>query len=534
MNPTKLPRPFLHWSLLPGISAFFAAVVGLLWPFYQFYIDLDAISYLTLVRSYLEGDYHQAVNAFWSPMGVWLTTLWVQVTGWPLFAAAIFVNAAGGWATLITGQCLFNRFRESSLERWCFGLSTALFWAYVVYYQSFTDVWQCFFLLAGLLILLSPNFEKRPGLWLLTGLLAALAYFSKAYSFYFFPLMIATVSGIRMQHAHSYNLKKHALITLSSVCTMLLLAAPWMYLLQEKYGFWMASTAGKLNLSWWLEGTQLMREEIQVLVPPPYPDSLFYFEDPWLVQGPLTGLWDSPTLFLKFMARIAFNALQWVVSANKISPFYFIIWLFSISVILRRRRFAGIREAAFVLSVVFLIFPLPFWPMTFDNGRYLWFTVPLSMILGLTAFDYLRARYPLGRQLNRLLVAIFFLSFLVAPALDLKNHFREGRAEFDMAQQLKTLGIQGPFVSNLSYEDGKKPLHLLAWFTNSPWYCHTLSRFSTDEILRDAARYPVRYYFYFYRGSGEDYQLKDVDGQPYPERTGGAVQGLKVFELKRH
>lgn len=517
--------------LLTGISIFFTVITWLLWPYYQYYIDIDAISYLTLVKNYLAGNYEQAVNAFWSPMGVWLTAIWVKLSGWPLFASAIFVNAIGGWAALLSSQGLFNKFRKSLFERCCFGVTMALFWAYVVYIQSFTDIWQCFFLLCGLLVLLHKNFEKRLALWLLAGLLAALAYFSKAYSFYFFPLMILTVSGIKMKQDKNYRLKKHMLIAIVSIGVMLVVAAPWLYLLHDKYGFWSASTAGKLNLSWWLEGTQKMRPDIQVLVPPPYPGSLFYFEDPLWVQGALTHFWDSPMLFLKFIARIGFNALQWVVSGNRISPFYFPIWLFCIWVILQKGKFAFTQKRLILLIVVFLIFPLPYWPMTFDNGRYLWFTVPLSILLGLSAFDYLKGRYPMRLYASRLLITSFFLSFLVTPILDLKELFGEGENEYKMAQSLKALGIQGPFVSNLSYAEGKAPLHFIAWFNQSPWYCHTLSQFSTEEILADAQRYPVRYYFYFHNGTGDSYQLEDAAGKPYPELTNSIIPGLKVFDL---
>lgn len=509
----------------------FVGVVAALWPFYKYYIDPDAISYLILVKDYLAGNYHQAINAFWSPMGCWLTVLCVHITGWPLVASAIFVNAIGGWATLVSGQFLFHKFRKNRLERWCFGLCMALFWAYVVYFQSFTDIWQCFYLTAGLNLLLNKSFEQKPLLWITVGALAALSYFSKAYSFYFFPLMILVVSGLKLKHIGQYHFKKHLTIVFVAGLTMLFLVSPWLYLLHEKYGIWTTSTAGTLNLTWWLEGYQNTKAGMEVLVPPPYSNSsIFYFEDPLLAQGHLVHFWDSPHLFLKFVARIGYNAFLWVTSSNLISPFYFAIWLLAIPLILKRTQ-KIFNNGHKILVIILLIFPLPYWLMTFDKGRYLWFTLPLCMIIGLVIFEKTITRF-LPKLALRFLIPVFFFSFLVTPVLNLKEHFKDGYREHNIGQQMSTLNIRGSFVSNLSYADGYKILPAIAWFSKNAWYCHMLSQFSTKEILKEADHYKVKYYFYFFEGTGEDYQLTDENNHPYPEVTGGHIPGLKVFQLR--
>lgn len=58
-------------------------LVCMLWPFLQYYIDPDALSYLNLSRDYLAGHYQEAINAYWSPMGIWLTVLWERLSGIP-------------------------------------------------------------------------------------------------------------------------------------------------------------------------------------------------------------------------------------------------------------------------------------------------------------------------------------------------------------------------------------------------------------------------------------------------------------------
>lgn len=519
-----------HLLLIFTSSLLLIGLVGCLWPYYKYFVDPDAISYLVIVKSYLANDYVHAVNAFWSPLGCWLTVLLVKITDWELFASAIIVNTAGALFTLIVAQVLFYKFRKDVFENWCFAVCNAFFWSYIVYIQSFTDVWQCFFLLAALLLLLKDNLQQKPLYWILLGLIGALAYFSKAYSFYFFPLMVLVVLAIKIRPWERRNYKIFFKISITVIGIMLLSIAPWIYLIHEKYGIWTSSTAGTLNLSWWLEGTQIPRKDISVLIPPPpYKGSIFYFEDPLLVQGDMVHFWDSPRLFLKFIVRICYNAIQWVISCNNLSPFYFFIWLFTVLFVVQRKHslFNGKLKQ---LVVIFLLFPLPYWIITFDNGRYLWFTIPLSMIIGLYLFEQHIAKY-FGKMGQKFFISVFFLSFLVHPLINMQKNFKAGFAEYEMAQQLKEMKINGAFVSNLSYQNGQDILHGIAYYSESPWYCHTLNVFSSSEILNDAKRYHVQYYYYFYFGTGSDYELKDENGSAYPELTKGAIKGMKVFYL---
>ncbi len=518
-----------RWQLvLPPVLL--CCMVAGLWPLFRYYIDPDAISYLNITAQYIKGDYTHAINAFWSPMGCWLTALLVKVTAWPLFAAAIIVNTVPAAGMVLAGQILFRKFRHDNWEGWCFGLMSAGFWTYTVYFQSFTDIWQFFFLTLGLLILLRKGFTRKPGLWLLLGCLGALAYFGKAYSFYFFPLMILLVTAIRLKAEGQFSWKKLALICLLSIGIMMLAISPWLYLIHAKYDTWTSSTAGKLNMSWWLVGTQEFRQGISVLVPPPYEGSLYYFEDPYLAQGPIAHFWDSPRMLGKQLARIAFNGIGWVSSANRISAFYFGTWVLCILFLLRKGQLLFKRQPERIVLLVFLIFPLPYWLLTFDGGRYLWFTIPLCSILALLLADaFLFPR--LSLKLKKGFIAVFFLSFLVTPISDMKGMLHIGRAEYETAGQLAQCGIKGSFVSNRSYADGAGTMIRIAWFSQNPWYCHTLNQHTTAELLADAARYKVKYYFYFYEGAGDDYLFKDAAGIVQPDLTKGSIPGLKVYRI---
>jgi hypothetical protein len=234
---------------------------------------------------------------------------------------------------------------------------------------------------------------------------------------------------------------------------------------------------------------------------------------------------------LKQIARIAYNSLGWVNTSNRISPFFFLTWLLTLLLAARKIQRQAVPPSLLILTLIYLVYPLPFWLFTFESGRYTWFIVPAAAVLGMLyaekgLFPYLNSR---GKYL---FTAVFFLSFLVTPVTDLKKMLGKGAGEYKMAQALSALNIKGSFVSNRSYADASISLAQLSWFSQNAWYCMPLNNHSTRDVLLEAARYKVDYYFYFYNGTGDDYQLKAPDGTLLPELTNNTIEGLKVFRLQ--
>jgi hypothetical protein len=522
--PAKTGLPVL---LLPALLLLLW--VRMLWPYCQFYIDPDAVCYLSIVERYIAGDYTHAVNAYWSPMGCWLTVLMVKLTQWPLFQAAIAVNALGAAGMTFMGQVLFARFQESKWERWVFGLISSVFWAYTVYFQSFTDIWQLFLLTLALHLLCFHGFVQRPLLWVVTGMSGALAYFGKAYAFVFFPLMVIVAIVMWYRSGPRLALSRYILAAIATVLLMLLFSFPWLYLLHEKYGIWTTSTAGALNRTWFLVGTQEFKPGIQALVPPVYTGSLFYFEDPYWVQGALAGWFDSMGNFIKLLMRVGFNGLNWFVSANRVSAFYIPVWLSVMIYLFRTWKRTSGYSARRIAGLIFLLYPLPFWTLTFDNGRHLWYTMLLCCIAGSVCMRQLLL--PLaGTRGHRFFALIFYVSFLITPLLDTKEMWRTGVEEYNIGRQLKAQGISGPFVANKSYEEAAAYVLRVTWFSGNPWYCHT-QQVPAAELLREAKAKGLKYYYYFGNDIGQDAMPSHPEGGALRELTGGCIPGLRVYEL---
>jgi hypothetical protein len=511
--------PFFMAALL------LCAVLGVIYPYYQYYVDPDATAYLTIAKRYAAGNYTKAINGYWSPWSCWLTALGIKA-GMAAFPAAIIVNAIGAIGLLFISQSFFVLFRIEKRMQWLLNITLALFLSYAVFKQTFDDLWECFFLLCSLRLMLGSNYRDKPVLWILNGMIGALAYFSKAYAFPFF-ILNTLCCGFLLTHAmHKENRAAWLKMTATSVTVMVALSFPWIYLLHDKYGIWMTSTAGTLNSSWYLVGHPLWQDGIQVIVPPAYTDSPYYWEDPWLVNGATPHFWDSPRLFALQLVKCGYNILKMVKSMTELSAFFLLTWVLAWCIFLSKTYRSYFDDSRIrVLCLSFILFPLAFILVNFE-ARYIWYMLPLSMVLGALVIY----RMNTGNRVKKLFVYLFVASYLVYPLWDMKTMFRLGETDYKNAAMLKTMQIKGSFTTNMVYGPGMPGIARLAYFSGNTYYNIPTLDCSKAELLAEMRRYHIRYYFHNHAvPTGDDFVFSDENGLPFPEVSGGRIGGFKVF-----
>lgn len=525
MSPQLLSRQNTFLLFLIPLLLFVLAA-SVMYPYFQYRIVSDDISYLAITDRYLKGDYSRAINGYWSPLNSWLLVLLVKISGWQLLFASYILNCLSFSAVLMLSIKLCLRFILDYFERLLFGIFSALFWAANIPVTHFADALNCFLLLGCLLLLLRQDFLHRPIWWVIYGLLSAIAYFSKAYSFYIIPLSTAIILWIRLKHEDRFSLKRWTLILGSTTLCMVLFSFPWLWLLHQKYGNWMISSAGRINTNWAIQGYMYFNKEYPVIVPPAYPDGLSCWEDPAINNAGTLSPFGSGSLMAKQLFRIAMNVLQWFKVTGEFSPLYFPVWLFGLLYLLRLK-VKSLELDRSMIIIAFLIFPAGYFTLSFGT-RYLWFTVPLVMITGLLFFrQYL---FPvLQQKMYRLFLLLYFISWLPGSVLVLKETLHEGRDDYEVAGQLKAMHISGSFVT--SDYMGYQHYFRISWFSGNPFYMHFGDKWSTGEIIKEARRLGVKYYYYAYQGSNDEYQLLDASGKPYPEMSAGKIKGLKIFQI---
>jgi len=501
--------PFFASALLMCVLLF------IVYPHYQYYVDPDGTAYLTISQRYANGDFQKAINGYWSPWSCWLTAGLINL-GLQAIPASVIINATGAVGFLYISQSLFQHFGIVRQLEWLFCATLAFFLCYAIFWQSFNDLWECFFLLSGLRLLLDASFESKPVLWVLCGITGTLAYFAKAYSFPFFILNTLCCTYFISKHNKARWLK----ISAVSIAVMILCSLPWIWLLHNKYGIWTTSTSGSLNMSWYLVGHPQWKEGIGLLLPPAYPDSPYYWEDPWFANGATPHFWDSWHLLALQFLRIGLNIWKFIVSSFQLSVFFIFVAGYAKWALFWRRGVALSKDLK-VLMLSFLLFTLGYLLVNFES-RYIWYMLPPGMVIGgLTLQNMKSAKW------KNILRLVFPVTFLIYPAWEMINMYNKGADEHKIAQQLKQLNIHGTFTSNAQPGPGIQRIERLAYFSGYQLYSLSKQGASRQDILKEMRRYHVNYYFILQ--PSDEKNLVDGQGQAFPEISNGAIAGFKIF-----
>lgn len=475
--------PFAVTALLMCVALYF------IYPYYQYYIDPDGTAYLTISKRYAAGDYAKAINGYWSPWSCWLTALLIRL-GISAIPASVIINAMGAVGFLWVTNSIAQKLKVNGIFQWLVCVTLAGFLCFAVFYQSFDDLWECFFLLTALRLLLSGQFTIRPAMWFFAGIIGAISYFAKAYSFPFFILNTICCSYFITKGDKGLWMKVCAV----TLITMVAFSFPWVWALHNKYGIWTTATAGNLNTSWYLIGHPFWKPEYKSLLPPPYSDSPYYWEDPYFANAATPHFWDSPALAFKQIFRIGQNTLKLLMSMIQISVFFPVISIMLVRFITNRKA-TNTTSPTFIASLSFLLFPLGYMLINFEQ-RYIWYMMPVSLIGGMLFFqNHLLAK--VQRHISVIIIAAFALSYLIYPVYWLGKHFNDGLVDYELATRLKKNNVTGTFCSNAKPGTETQKMVRLAYFSGCPYYVEPVD--STIPIT-EMNKYHIAHYFSYCRG----------------------------------
>ena len=507
MQGIKKYTPFFISALLMYV------VFVIIYPHYCYYIDPDGTSYLTISRRYAADDYLKAVNSFWSPWSCWLTALCIKTEA--IIPASWIINSFAGLGCLFITQSFFIKLNVTNKLQWLFSITLALFLCYAIFWQSFDDLWECFLLLSVLRIMLIEGFKNKPILWVIYGIVGAIAYFSKAYSFPFILLNTLCCTYFICKDNKAQWLK----IFFVTSCVMTLCSLPWIYAIHYKYGKWMISSAGPLNMAWFIIGHPYWRDGIDVLLPPAYKDSPYYWEDPYIINGVMPHFWNSWQLAGREVMRAGYNSYKLIYCVLQLSVFLPVIAVVAIKKMRQKQAVMPIR----IMTISCVLLPLGYLLATFET-RYLWYMLILGMLLGIVFIQN-----SLSKARGNIMALAFALSILAFPLWCMKKMYNEGKNEYTIAWQLRRMNIRGTFTCIPKNNLETQRMERLAYYSENPLY--TLSRpdVTEKEVLKDMRRYHVNYFFVY-----EDNiygNFTDESGKPFPEITNGRIEGLKIFQV---
>jgi 4-amino-4-deoxy-L-arabinose transferase-like glycosyltransferase len=234
----------------------------------RFYLEPDGVNYLDVAYAYLRHDYHNAVNAYWSPLYSWLLALIIAVTHTTPYWESTILHALNFFIYLFSLICFSFFFREVTLltgkqrivtEKKQLSRSAWNLFGYLLFvYASLeligvgTDtpdmlVFGFCFLATGILLRMRAG-GIRWRIYFTLGLILALAYLSKAVMFPISCVFLACCGFA------AGNWRKTTVRTALALLTFLVIASPWLYTLTKAKGRPTFGDTGRLNYAYYVNG----------------------------------------------------------------------------------------------------------------------------------------------------------------------------------------------------------------------------------------------------------------------------------------
>ena len=444
---------WLHQRGLPVVRVIawaVAVVVGLIETFaMRFWLSADATNYLDVASAYLRRDFHEAINAYWSPLFSWI------LAG----ALAVFHPAPESESTLVhvvnLGGFLlslraFEYFLSALLEYrsqlssgspeenalpdigfWVVGYSVFFVSSFfTLYFPTPTpDAWVCMFtyLAAGLLI----SIRVRGASWMrfiALGFVLALAYLAKTI---YFPLSFVFLLAA---WAAAGLAKKSFRFAAASLLSFALLAGSWIAVLSRSEQRFTFGDVGKIAFDMYVgrilfqqfwqgensTGTPL--HPVRRLLERP---ALFEFATPWNGTHPAGLHWAYWARGL----RLHFDLAVFLSILRQSAGTYFVL---------------VITQAEFLFALFFLFFLQPEGSTLFTSIRgmaFLW--VPPLVACLAYALVLVEGRY-VASFLTLLWIAAFFCMFQAAGSVPRKTF---------LALVLAVAAVSGLRIAKLAVSD---------------------------------------------------------------------------------
>ena len=243
-----------------------AALVGTLqaWAS-RFFIEPDGVNYLDVARAYLRGDFHAAVNSYWSPLYSWLLAVAIGLLHPSAYWESTVLHAVNLFDYLVSLACFAYFFRELTAlveaRRSRQSQGFRLGWAWLLFgYSLFiyagieligvrTDtpdllVCAATFLATALLIRMLSGKANWPT-YFLFGVVLALGYLAKAVMF---PLALVFILCSAFAGG---NWRKRAPLAALALVAFVIAAGPWVAALSKTEGRLTFGDSGRLSYAWY-------------------------------------------------------------------------------------------------------------------------------------------------------------------------------------------------------------------------------------------------------------------------------------------
>lgn len=498
-----------------AITSIAYSIAGvLLLPLYRYQINPDGISYISVARHYLAGDFAHAINGYWSPLLSWLLIPIVPFI--PPLVASKLITLASGLGVLFGIRRLAGRFDIDRRVLPFLYASAAIFLLYAALVALNPDLLIAAFLVWYCAVVFDRQYTARIVHGALAGALGGLAFYAKQYALPFFAVHFAVMSAGAIWTAGKEQRRRAVLMALAGAGVFLVMTVPWVAIISAKYGHLTIGEASRYAL--WLKGPGVDHPmHTRGFLPPPHDRAISVWEDISFTELPdrnVSSPWETLQYELQLLwtrIRQATRTFSRVFSYLSI-PIVLLYVIHGIRATIRSNDpialIAAFTIAAYTGGYLFL----------FVIERYLWFVNPIVMLMGFSLISsyVVRTRGPWLA-----VAALVALSFIVTPAYRLVTRAFLNRDTYLTAQALRPYLPAGTRVG--SNTEWHKTL-AIAYHLDLQYYGEASPNDGPDARLASLTKYGVTYYIVWDEQRAEREAFARL-----PEVTHGGVSGAKIY-----
>lgn len=448
--------------------------------YYQYQINPDGITIISVAQKYMRGDFKNAVNGCWGPLFSWLLIPFLAAKIIPLSAVKI-LNLLLGFFSFFAIRALADKMELGGIEKCITYFVLVPLMLYFAYFLITQDVLFVLMLIMYFNYMFRDDYPESPLNGLLCGFFGSLAYLAKNYGFPFFLLHFFIMNALRYLSSNSVLRKKIIKNFLSGFLIFIFICGLWIAAISTKYGELTYSVAGKLE---WMSIGPEMENRIPVLFDglkkPPNDTAVSAWEDFADYESRLPRWSPFSSLYnLDFFRRLVTkNIVDISNHYHHFSVFSFsALFIYILICLSPPGRPYEHREIYPIVTA--LIFPAGYFVCHIE-ARYLWPVDILILLMCGRLLTMLFAKIKFPKYAVFLIFFIVYFSFIGYPVSGLRANVNINKSAYDTAIQLKKLGVGGKIASNSMWA----PSLYIAYHLGAQYYGQLSPNASQEENIK--------------------------------------------------
>lgn len=511
---------FVHLDLILVLIIYsFLAIFSI--NYHCYHLGADGISYVSIAAKYVNGDWFNAINAYWSPLYSWLSIPIIFLVGHNQYYAAYvtrIVSLIVSYFTIIGLSRLSSTFNLSKpVKRMLLVTSIPMLLFYSIAFDT-PDVLVICLLVYYFSFIFNTNYPNK---WIngaICGLLGGMGFLSKTYIFPFFLVHFIFFNIFYYFKGLSINKKGVKKNLIIGLIIFLAISGLWIVTLSSKYDKLTIGTTTEYNHA--ITGPEYPTHPVYImgLIKPPNKSATSTWEEPSLVKLSEWSPFESVEYFKYQLILISENLFRFTIFLEYYSILSIAIIIISMYYIFKSKTNKSFKKRLFYILITILIYSSGYL-LIHVQDRYIWPIIILLMFCGFYLVDNLYQNNVHNMKLQNIVLVFLMFSFIFAPVLGLLLYPKTDINSYSLSKTLKNeYKISGNIASNDLWENTNR----ISFYLNSQYYGLPKNNSNSYELENELKKNDIDYYFVW-----GDYT--NVHPLNYKEITNDRIPGLRIY-----